>query len=226
MSSAHATGRRTPPPAQTPSLPDQPPSLSPGKQTASGRDGRKERRNPSITPRKFNRFFTPRSLRSSDATSSRHALHEINYSTNSRDVTQSSPVRPPRIASGQENSPTTFTRDLKRRKLYHTPDSSPEHTYLEGKGQEVGFKVMQDIELREQHENIPSSPCERIPRDLKRIEEETAQEPLSRIVQMEDRGLGAQLLQLSINAQTCSRRLRLSYPINGRVLYYVTIWPS
>jgi hypothetical protein len=218
MSSPNATGRRTPPPAQTPSLPDQPPSLSPGKQTASARDERKERRNPSITPRKFNRFFTPRSLRSSDAISSRHALHEINYSTNGRDVTQSSPIRPPRIVSGQENTPTTFTRDLKRRKLYHTPDSSPGHTYLEGKGQEDGFKVMQDVELRDQDENIPSSPCERIPRDLKLIEKEAAQEPLSRVVQMEARGLGAQLLQLSINAQTSSRRLRLSYPIDGRVL--------
>jgi hypothetical protein len=212
MSPGNSLDRTTPPPSQELSLSDEPSSIQ---APQDGAATRKERRNPSITPRKFNRFFTPRSLRSSDATSSRRALHEISGLANSRAVNQSSPIRAPRVVSGQENTPTTFTRDLKRRKLYHTPEASPDYSQVEGKRQDTGFRVLQDVESNEGHEDIPSSPCERVPRGLRGIPEETAQEPLQNILQMEEQGLGAQLLQLRIHAAPTSRRQDLSYPVNG-----------
>lgn len=210
MSSVNFQGRTTPPPSQDRPLP----STSNGA-PREGVSTRKQRRNPSVTPRKFNRFFTPRSLRSSDASSSRNALHEIDGPANGQDITQSSPIQPARVILGRENTPAVFPRDLKRRKLYHTPESSPEYFEVDGKRQEVGFRVPQ-VESSEEHENIPSSPCERASRDLRGIPEELSlQEPLEPIVQIEDRGIGAQLLQQRINAAPTARRQYLSYPVNG-----------
>src|ERR1700710_2194303 len=73
--------------AQSPPLPEelpvstQLPAVSPPQLPSSGNEGRKERRNPSITPRKFNRFFTPRSRSQSHGSvqlsSARQALLDI-----------------------------------------------------------------------------------------------------------------------------------------------------
>lgn len=202
-------GRSTPPPTpEELSLPDLP-SSSISSQTGT-QPGERERRNPSITPRKFNRFFTPRSFGSSGAASSRNALGEINDPANSRDARQSSSSRPPRPMFGQENTPRVFTQDLKRRKLYHTPESSPER--VGGKRQDLGLRHERSDDG---YDNIPSSPCERIPRDLRSIQEEIRREPVERIMQTEERGLSAHLLQLSINPGTSSRRQYLSYPVSG-----------
>ena len=89
-------------------------------------DGRKEKRQPSITPRKFNRFFTPRSHGSLPIKLPRGALEDITSPANNRNGTQSSPIRPFSNGNGVENSPTTFTREMKRRKLLHTPSPSPD----------------------------------------------------------------------------------------------------
>lgn len=74
-----------------------------------------------------------------------------------------------------------------------------------------------DIDSSEEHESIPSSPCERMQRDLHEIKEETAEEPLEHIVQAEERGLGVQLLHLRINAAPSSRRQHVLYPTNGQL---------
>lgn len=209
MSSAISQGRTTPPPSQNPPYGASSSNGAP----QEGVSTRKQRRNPSVTPRKFNRFFTPRSLASSDASSSRNALHEISGHANGQDP-QSSPIQLPRAIFGRENTPAAFPRDLKRRKLYHTPESSPEYFEVDGKRQDIGFRLPQ-VESSEEHENIPSSPCERAFRDLRGIPEEISQEPLESIVQIEERGLGAQLLQQRINAAPTARRQYLSYPVNG-----------
>lgn len=88
----------------------------------------KERRNPSITPRKFKRFFTPRPRVSAHISPARKALRELaaphantlRYQT----PTPSSPLRAP----GEEDSVADENGTLpsnKRRKFQHTPDSSP-----------------------------------------------------------------------------------------------------
>ena len=223
MSSIHSSRQTTPPPSQELPLSDR--SLS-TQALQEGRSVRKQRRNPSITPRKFNRFFTPRSLRSSDATSSPNALMEINGGGYNRGGPPSSPIRSHRLVLGQENTPTTFTRDLKRRKLYHTPDSSPNQPQIEGKEQEIGLRVPHDMDSNGEQENIPSSPCERMQRDLHDVQEEATEESLEHLVEAEERGLGAHLLQLRINAAPTSRRQHLSYPVNGLFLYSVFLSPN
>lgn len=82
----------------------------------------KEKRLTSITPRKFTRFFTPRSHGPSAAGSSRRILFDVTAPANNRRGVQSSPIRPLSTIADQENSPISFTRDMKRRKLLHTPE--------------------------------------------------------------------------------------------------------
>ncbi|KFY63960.1 hypothetical protein V497_01908 [Pseudogymnoascus sp. VKM F-4516 (FW-969)] len=82
----------------------------------------KEKRMTSITPRKFTRFFTPRSHGPSAAGSSRKILFDVTTPANNRRGVQSSPIRPLNTIADQENSPISFTRDMKRRKLLHTPE--------------------------------------------------------------------------------------------------------
>ena len=82
----------------------------------------KEKRLTSITPRKFTRFFTPRSHGPSAAGSSRRILFDVTAPANNRRGVQSSPIRPLNTTADQENSPISFTRDMKRRKLLHTPE--------------------------------------------------------------------------------------------------------
>jgi hypothetical protein len=89
-------------------------------------DTSKEKRQPSITPRKFTRFFTPRSHGPSAVGSSRRVLFDVTVPANNQRGSLSSPIRPHSTNGGQENSPVSFTREMKRRKLIHTPDSSPE----------------------------------------------------------------------------------------------------
>ncbi|KAI5859488.1 WD40 repeat-like protein [Durotheca rogersii] len=89
----------------------------------------KERRNPSITPRKFKRFFTPRSRVPSRVSSARRALKDLAAPTlNHRYHTPapSSPLGPVLEERGpDENLDVSSTRSSKRRKFRHTPDSSP-----------------------------------------------------------------------------------------------------
>ncbi|ELR10623.1 hypothetical protein GMDG_04892 [Pseudogymnoascus destructans 20631-21] len=82
----------------------------------------KEKRLTSITPRKFTRFFTPRSHGPSAAGSLRRILFDVTAPANNRRGVQSSPIRPLNTIADQENSPISFTRDMKRRKLLHTPE--------------------------------------------------------------------------------------------------------
>lgn len=183
---------------------------SPPRLLSKDQEGGKERRNPSITPRKFNRFFTPRSHGSTQLSSARQALQDITgRSRNSTPVSLSRPI--PRNTSGQENGLPTFTRDLKRRKLYHTPDSSPEDPN-DTKYKDLGY-MFQDPTI-ETDGNIQSSPCERILQNLNSVgEEDEPQEPARPIKQIADQGLAAQVLQINIGSSTTSRQYH-NYPVN------------
>ncbi|KAH8801574.1 WD40-repeat-containing domain protein [Xylogone sp. PMI_703] len=180
-----------------------------------GRIGRKERRNPSITPRKFTKFFTPRTTRVS---STRHALYDITPPANNRSGIQSSPLRPFKSINGQENSPTGFTRELKRRKLLHTTDSSPERDSVEKKFQDIEFLTNCGNEIRDENlPDIPSSPCVMMESIMEREEEGQSlykSKVKKRIVPIDSRGFAGQFAHLSIGAPTKSRRQRFTYPVN------------
>ena len=187
-----------------------------------GRDGRKERRNPSITPRKFTKFFTPRSQASTNPTYARQVLNDITAPSNNRPGVLSSPIRfTSRSRAEKEDNLSTFPRDLKRRKLLHTPEPTPERTYPDTK--EHGFKALEDEdEDDDDFPNIQSSPCERAAH-LNRIEEEDKmenneyvyQEPLRRIIPIGRRGLGGKLLESMSGLPTRNWRQHHVYPTNG-----------
>ena len=199
-------------------LPHQLSRFSPQGPSIYGQDGRKERRNPSVTPRKFNRFFTPRSHGSLQLTDARQALHDI---TTSRNETQSSPLRPFKCISGQENGTTVFTRDPKRRKVVHTFESSPGHDLSNLKSPDKPSTPVQNGGcIEEDLHHIQSSPCDRISEFVDEDEQHQQPAPLKRITPFEERGLGAQLLQLSIGTSTRPRRQHHVYPVNGTVIDY------
>ncbi|KAK3299278.1 WD40-repeat-containing domain protein [Chaetomium fimeti] len=83
----------------------------------------KERRNPSITPRKFQRFFTPRSRVSSKPSAARKALCDLTAPALNRCQTPSSPLKP---ISEELNLPQFQDAHRgKRRKFNHsTPEKS------------------------------------------------------------------------------------------------------
>ncbi|KAI0009007.1 WD40-repeat-containing domain protein [Xylariaceae sp. FL0662B] len=89
----------------------------------------KERRNPSITPRKFKRFFTPRNRVPSHPSPARNALRELASSEINHQCQTPAPSSPLGPISEEplldENAHRRTGRPPKRRKFHHTPDSSP-----------------------------------------------------------------------------------------------------
>lgn len=186
----------------------------------SSTNRRKEQRNPSVTPRKFRRFFTPRSHHGFGTISSRRALHQITAPALNRQVTQSSPLRPFKSVNSNDESPTSFIRDSKRRKTMHTPEISPRKSprrQLHSPGEVHGDGL---------DENIFSSPCERAAQDTAYVDEEPIQrpqyqlltKPLKRITQRSERGLAGQLLNLSLASSTGRRRQHDVYPVGGMLI--------
>lgn len=187
-----------------------------------GKEGGKEKRLPSVTPRKFNRFFTPRSQGTMPLTS-RTALENItSRDASTRNISQSGPLRPFKDLVGQENSPASFARGLKRRKLYHTPEQSPENSDGENsKYKDRGLMIGADADVYHSDQNIPSSPCERALKSTNLTGEEEEQKipgeivraPPKPIRRIETGGLSAQLLQLRIGASPTHHHLSYKYPV-------------
>ncbi len=194
---------------------------SPLKATRSSRKGP---RPPSVTPRRFRKFFTPRSHGYLDSPA-RQALQEISAPLLNRNVTQSSPLQPFKNINAKEDSPTSFIRRSKRQKTTHTPEASPREgsrrkpcTALEAK---AGI----------QHEHLLSSPCERAIQNISDTDAVSAEEqefrkpaePIKRIVSRVDRGLGGQLMDLSVGNLVGRRRQHHVYPIDGMLTqqYYI-----
>src|SRR5512142_1808050 len=83
----------------------------------------KERRQPSITPRKFRRFFTPRPRISSQPSAARRALRDLTAQALNRSQLGSSPLKGSLDVNGPA-TPSQSLRGAKRRKMQHTPDPS------------------------------------------------------------------------------------------------------
>ena len=202
------------PDTQPDSISSRNPNSSPPRAT---RSGQKEQRPPSVTPRKFRRFFTPRSNGYGNS-AAREALQEITAPTLNRNVTQSSPLRPYKNVSPKEDSPTSFIRSSKRQKTTHTPETSPR------KGsRRKSYNFAEEVTEGQDGENLPSSPCERAATAASHTEDDLSREcqrreptePLERIVSRVNRGLGGQLLDLSISGAVNRRHQHHVYPANG-----------
>jgi hypothetical protein len=103
---------------------------------------------------------------------------------------------------------------LKRRKIYHTPESSPEDL---DDTKHKDLRCMVHDSILETDGNIQSSPCERAIRNFDNVEEEDEEEPpepVKPIKQMVDQGLAAQVLQMSMGSTRTSRQ-HYEYPVNG-----------
>lgn len=187
--------------------------------TSHSLDSRKEKRQPSITPRKFNRFFTPRSHGRLPIKLPRGALEDITAPANNCNGTQSSPLRPFSHGKGVENSPTAFTREMKRRKLLHTPSPSPDDCSSEKQSLFDQRPVFEDI-LSDDHNHLSSSKCSTAAEDIQGGPRKPNLSPLSsttkQIRQLETRGLAGRLLQLSLRSGAASKGQRVGYPDNGK----------
>ncbi|KAJ2896698.1 uncharacterized protein MKZ38_005298 [Zalerion maritima] len=106
--SPHA-GLRSPPPSS-------PPAQPPKSGHARGA--------PSITPRRFRRFFTPRTRLSSRSSASRRALHDLAGPALNRFQTPSSPLKPLHESNVDSGRFTAPRRAAKRRRIADTPPAS------------------------------------------------------------------------------------------------------
>ncbi|TGO32462.1 hypothetical protein BHYA_0315g00030 [Botrytis hyacinthi] len=213
--SSHSMDLPSSPPDMTmgsPQLPKLPPSIRVG-------TPKKERRQTSITPRRFRKFFDNKAATMSMSSPSGRALKAL---VNNRQGTQSSPLKPfnnMEDLSGQENEElVSMPREFKRRKTTHGDV-----------GADIGTDI--DCSFRDQTQygqshrgslKITSSypKSQSILEDVgeegeegKDIIESVSREPLERIVPFENRGLSARLLQLSLGTSR-SRRANLAYAVN------------
>ncbi|CZR57372.1 related to lethal(2) denticleless protein [Phialocephala subalpina] len=121
----------------------------------SGSDSGKTRGNPSITPRKFKRFFTPRTQPPPQHNRTRRVLFGAHSNgLNLNRTVQSSPVPPP-TSWGQENDLPEFPREFKRHKVSHTVEAGSEYVTAEVKYPE--FTIVEYG--KDQSERLMSSPC-------------------------------------------------------------------
>jgi hypothetical protein len=178
---------------------------------------RKEKRQPSITPRKFRRFFTPRSHGAIPPSSFRRVFEDITSPANNRNGIQSSPLRPSDNSTMRDSSPTVFTRDMKRRKLLHTPNpsldgSSPEKSPL------AGSSGMFEVNNSEDINYVQSSPCSKaVEGRMKGFNNRTtAAESGKQVKHLDSQGLAGQLLQLNIGYGSRYNRRGLLGPISGK----------
>lgn len=114
-------------------------------------DSGKARGNPSITPRKFRRFFTPR-IQPPRRDRARRVLFDVHSGKDLNRHAQSSPVPPP-TSWGQENDLPEFPREFKRQKVSHTLEAGSERAISEVK--DPGFTIVE----YGKPERLMSSPC-------------------------------------------------------------------
>lgn len=130
------------------------------------RQSKKERKPPTITPRTFTRFFTPKSLSSKQISSSRRALRELSSSaTNSRSRRA---LRPDRIIpEGLSASSGAKRRKLQSHVATEVELSSPIKR-IHNQTLDVSEAEASEADFTDQecNDSVPHSPT-RIPRRLK-----------------------------------------------------------
>lgn len=162
----------------------------------------RERRDPSVTPRKFKRFFAPRSQPTLPVSSARRALHEITSSG----LNQSTPssISTSSLGDGEDIETLPVLRTQKRRKTSHSRGPSPNVVTPQ---EPLSMSLLEEMEAEQAWENTQSSPSSRpfkIVEDsddedlAEREDPQPSRRPLKPIVPMRNRGLGAQLLSMSI----------------------------
>lgn len=169
----------------------------------------KEKRLPSITPKKFTRFFTPRSLKDG---APRQALFDITTPAINDRVIPSTPLRIPTDIQNLDTNFDSFSRDLKRRKVSQGASIATLKSGKEGNDVE-GTLVLEEIATPEKPiEKVLISPFRRASR--RNVDQEIIAQAVSIPKQkttFEERGLSGQLLGMSLGS---SRRTYTSYPVS------------
>lgn len=181
---------------------------------------KKERRNPSVTPKRFGRFFTPRSRVSSEPSAARKALRALAGPELNRSLTpSSSPLKS--ITEENNDSELPTLRNPKRRKTHHTPTRSsntllspldtspllPTPELTRGLSSPIrdlqARRVLQDevdnMDLESEDEEdiyCPTSPVDRRP--------------------LRQRGFGGELLQRMYGGVANARSSPLLHPVAGK----------
>lgn len=173
----------------------------------------KERKDPSVTPRKFRKFFAPRNTDSARIRPTRKAFQDVTRPFLCRKDVKSSPVHPSKYYSLHNSDPCeNLMPQTKRRKRYHTPDPPSELTI-------DGSDSLESYQDDAQNDIVWSSPCERAAR-LSDTEIEydhiLSKNLLSkRILPISCRGLPGQLLERSFGTFSRNGKLSHSKPVNG-----------
>ncbi|PQE15570.1 WD domain protein [Rutstroemia sp. NJR-2017a BBW] len=170
------------------------------------RASRKERRQPSITPRRFSRFFDAQRGASMSSPSGR-ALKAI---VNNRQSTQSSPLKCSKIleVDNEENESPSTPREFKRRKRA-TGDSELDEACLGNLAKRRTGQMLDDFSISP-FPDVKVQVVEDFGIGKRTTQIET---PTKRITPFENRGFGARLLQSSLGIHR-SRQPNLAYPVN------------
>lgn len=183
----------------------------------------KERRNPSITPRKFQRFFTPRSRVSSKPSAARKALCDLTAPALNRCQTPSSPLKPI-----SEELYLPLPQDAhrgKRRKFNHsTPEKQSSSSYLPSPLQSSPLLPTPDLRpgLASPIQSLRSRQAlqdvvyrdDDVSEDEEEVPEVMAA-PSKVPVPLHRRGLGAQLVQRMTGAMRFASEKALECPVAG-----------
>ncbi|CAJ2507824.1 Uu.00g090100.m01.CDS01 [Anthostomella pinea] len=179
----------------------------------------KERRNPPITPRRFRRFFTPRSRVPSPAhlSPARKALQvlagpELNHRQRYQTPAPSSPLRP---LSEEQIRDENLDLDLdlqddrlaKRRKCHHTLESSPCRPPPLPASSDARSGLLSPIRSLHPSQEICESDEEMSDDELLSIHQ-----PVKRLVPLTSRGLTGQLAQRQLGGMPRAGRSHMSYP--------------
>lgn len=201
------------------SSPQIPKPFSPIRAKARPQNPQKERRRPSITPRRFRKFFDNKAAALPMSSPSGRALKEL---VNDRQGIQSSPLKPfkdPEL-QGQENEELISTpREFKRRKTKQNDTSSDDDCLFKDPTNSQNEQPSRSLI------NIAPSYSKSLPTlgeleggedDEDAIALSLPKEPKDRIGSFENQGLSARLLQFSLGTSR-SRRANLALPVNGNL---------
>ncbi|KAI1377230.1 WD40 repeat-like protein [Hypoxylon crocopeplum] len=179
----------------------------------------KERRNPSITPRKFKRFFTPRSRVPSSISPARQALKNLaapDLNHRYQTPAPSSPLGRLTEQAEDENIELVNDRRAKRRKCQHTPDSSPYLPLLFDPNNHLGPTSTSKARpgLLSPIRSLNSS------RDIIESDQDESEDdeppsqpaPMRRLVPLTSRGYAGQLAQRHLGGMPRAGRSFMSFP--------------
>lgn len=170
----------------------------------------KEKRNPSITPRKFRRFFTPRSRVSSHGSPACKALRDIALPELNRLPTPALSSPPKQLFDNGEDPPAHNGGQAKRRKINNCPESSPCQPSFDTDA--VRFQLSNTAK--------PGllSPIKSLASSQEILEDDGSEDetrPLRRLSPLTTRGLAGHLLQRQLGAMPRSGRSYMSFPVSG-----------